>query len=344
LSAPLFRDPIHDGATDPVLVQNRADGTWWMFYTQRRAQAPGHGVAWVHGTDIGVAVSGDGGASFVYRGTLDLSIGWGRDTYWAPEVLWAAGEYHMYVSEIQGVPVRWAGHDRRIVHYVSLDLVAWRRVGPLELSSRRVIDPCVAHLPDQPDGTPRGWRMWFKDEAAGSHTYAADSPDLFTWQVVGPVVTDRPHEGPNVFTLGGWHWLVVDEWRGQGVYRSSDLTSWERDGLILDRPGSRLDDGGIGLHADVVVVGDVGYIVYFTHPGRTESQPLGPVTAAVDRPGSAAGDGPDLGPMDSPSERRSSIQAARVRVAGGHLVCDRDEDFVLTLPTTNPTPRGWSLS
>jgi YD repeat-containing protein len=33
VTAPLFRDPVHDGATDPVLVHH-ADGTWWMFYTQ----------------------------------------------------------------------------------------------------------------------------------------------------------------------------------------------------------------------------------------------------------------------------------------------------------------------
>jgi len=335
LSTPLFRDPVHDGAADPVLVQNRAEGTWWMFYTQRRAQSPGDGVAWVHGTDIGVAVSADGGSTFVYRGTLDLSADWGRDTYWAPEVLWAAGEYHMYVSVIQGVPAEWTGPERRIVHYVSQDLMHWRRVRALELSSRRVIDACVARLPDQLDGGPGGWRMWFKDEAAGSHTWAADSPDLYHWGVVGPVITDSPHEGPNVFALGGWYWLLVDEWRGQGVYRSSDLTSWERDGIILDQPGSRPDDGGIGMHADVVVFDDSGYVVYFTHPGRTERQA---------GPGSAEADRPDLGPMDSPDERRSSIQAARLRVTDGHLVCDRDEDLVLALPTISRTPRRWGSS
>ena len=75
MPAPLFRDPIHDGATDPVLVQQRADGSWWMFYTQRRADAPVNGVAWVHGTDIGVAISDNGGTTFLYRGTLDLATG-----------------------------------------------------------------------------------------------------------------------------------------------------------------------------------------------------------------------------------------------------------------------------
>ncbi|MCL3859451.1 hypothetical protein [Actinotalea sp. K2] len=321
IDAPLFRDPVHDGATDPVLVPH-PDGSWWLFYTQRRATAPGPGVAWVHGTDIGVAVSHDGGASFLYRGTLDLATGWGRDTFWAPEILWAAGEAHMFVSVITGVPVRWAGHDRRIVHYVSDDLVHWRHVGPVPLSSDRVIDACVAALPSHADGTTGGWRMWFKDEAHGSLTWAADSPDLHRWDVVGPVVTGRPHEGPKVFSLGGWHWMIVDEWRGQGVYRSTDLTTWERDGLILDRGGTRPDDGAIGLHADVVVGdgadgsgrGDSAHVVYFTHPGRTEEWQAGP-------------DGPEMtpGPMETPADRRSSIQLALLRVVDDHLVCDRDE-------------------
>lgn len=33
----------------------------------------------------------------------------GDNTYWAPEVLWAEGRYHMFVSCIRGVPDRWEG-------------------------------------------------------------------------------------------------------------------------------------------------------------------------------------------------------------------------------------------
>ncbi len=36
--APLFRDPVYDGAADPVLVWNPDRCVWWMFYTQRRAK------------------------------------------------------------------------------------------------------------------------------------------------------------------------------------------------------------------------------------------------------------------------------------------------------------------
>lgn len=66
----LYRDPVYDGATDPIMVI--ADGVWWMFYTQRRATHPdpGPGVAWVHGTRIGVARSADG-VAWAFAGTLE---------------------------------------------------------------------------------------------------------------------------------------------------------------------------------------------------------------------------------------------------------------------------------
>ena len=37
---PLFRDPVFDGAADPVVVWNPKIKKWWMFYTNRRANAP----------------------------------------------------------------------------------------------------------------------------------------------------------------------------------------------------------------------------------------------------------------------------------------------------------------
>ncbi|MFD0693646.1 hypothetical protein ACFQZT_06015 [Paenibacillus sp. GCM10027628] len=82
-------------------------------------------------------------------------------------------------------------------------------VSKLGLSSGNVIDACVYRLPDG------RFRMWYKDEGHHSHMYAADSSDLYHWEVKGPVITVRSQEGPNVFRLGGW----------------------ERNGLILDQPG-----------------------------------------------------------------------------------------------------------
>ena len=53
---PLYRDPVYDGAADPVVIWNPAVQRWWMFYTNRRANRPElSGVAWVHGTPIGIA-------------------------------------------------------------------------------------------------------------------------------------------------------------------------------------------------------------------------------------------------------------------------------------------------
>ena len=265
-------------------------------------------VAWVHGSDLGVAVSIDGGRSWAYRGVIEgLATEPGRTTFWAPEIVHERGAFHMFVTCISGVPDRWAGHERTIRHYTSPDLVAWAYRGEPALSSRYVIDACVHPLPDG------GYRLWYKDEADDSHTWAADSPDLDHWQVRGPVLTHRPHEGPNVFELGGWYWMVVDEWRGRCVFRSADLTTWTRQGLILDTPGRRPQDGTIGLHADVVVTGsDTAVIVYFTHPG-------------------VSGDGTGAAPARTFDQRRSVIQAALLHVVDGLLVCDRDEDVELDL-------------
>lgn len=297
--APLFRDPIHDGAADPTVIWNRDQREWWMVYTNRRADAPAiDDVSWVHGTDLGVASSSDGGLTWTYRGVLQgLDLEWGRHTYWAPELVDDGRQYHMYVSVIRGTPSHWAGHRRVIRHYTSPDLVTWRYESDLRLPSSNVIDACVHRLPDG------AWRLWYKDEADGQHTWYADSPDLSTWRPIGPAVTGFPHEGPNVFTLGGWAWMITDTWVGQRVLRSDDFCSWSETGLILDLPGSRPDDHTYGLHGDVVTDGDQGYLFYFTHPGRT--------------PGSA-------GHGDLYEHRRSSIQVARLQVEDGRLICDRD--------------------
>ncbi|TCM99049.1 glycosyl hydrolase family 32 [Paenibacillus sp. BK033] len=304
MKAPLFRDPIYDGATDPTVVYNRETKEWWMVYTSRRATAEGPGVAWVHGSDFGVATSSDGGRNWVYRGTLPgLEFEWGRNTFWAPEIYWHEGVYHMYVSYIQGIQIEWTG-ERRIIHYTSKNLIDWKLEGPLPLSSNRVIDACVHELPGG------GFRMWYKDEEHGSATYAADSEDLYHWHNPRPVLTHRGHEGPNVFRFKGSYWMIIDEWRGQGVYRSDDLDNWERNGMILETPGVRKDDAWIGHHADVVVTGNEAYVFYFTHPGRNGMQE---------------------GAKEGYEQRRSSVQAARLDVRDGILVCDRDEEFEMNL-------------
>ena len=39
VSKPLYSDPIHDGAADPVVIWNPHKKMWWMFYTNRRANS-----------------------------------------------------------------------------------------------------------------------------------------------------------------------------------------------------------------------------------------------------------------------------------------------------------------
>jgi beta-xylosidase len=308
--APLFRDPVYDGAADPVVIYNHVEKAWWMLYTNRRAGAPGVGQGWIHGTDIGIAESRDGGTTWLYRGICEgLSFERGTNTYWAPEVVYHEGVYHMYVSYVRGIPTDW-NWGRKILHYTSRDMWDWHFESELVLSSDKVIDAAVFRMPDGM------WRMWYKDEAHESHTWAAQSADLYHWDVVGEVISDCAHEGPNVFRLGGTYWMITDEWHGMGVYHSDDLLSWEKqDSLILDRPGTRTDDGTIANHADVVTCGGRAYIFYFTHPER----------------GNKNNDEQDLGNYRL---SRSSIQAAELIIKNGRLTCDRDAQFELELDET----------
>ncbi|MGC5172833.1 hypothetical protein ACLQ2Q_19525 [Microbacterium sp. DT81.1] len=318
----VYRDPVYDGATDPTVVRD-VDGGWWMFYTQRRATHPdpGPGVAWVHGSRIGVA-RGEDGYSWSYAGTLEpdtlepgdagLSLRAGAlpaeiaETHWAPDVVrddTVAGDrprWRMYLTQIDGIPDRWDGHDRRIIEYVSDDLTRWERRGALELGSDRVIDAAVARCPDG------SWRLWFKDEAAASVTRVAVSPDLDSWRLEGTAIGGRPHEGPYVFALGGWWWMITDEWRGMAVHRSSDAVEWVRQGgpenVILGDSGPPERGIQIGRHGSVVVTEDDARLYYFTHPWW---------------------DGSELGTSEDADSRLSAVHVARLSVCDGTLLCAR---------------------
>jgi hypothetical protein len=250
---PLYRDPPFDAPTDPVLVFNAEQNKWLMYYTARRGsltpeQAPE--VTWIHGTNIGIAESSDGGATWTYRGTADIR--YGRDqhandiTYWAPEVIWHGGLYHMYLSYVPGVFTDWK-HPREIVYLTSKDGSTWDTVGQVDLQSDRVIDAGVIQLAD---GT---WRMWYKDERKPKALCYADSTDLKNWLPKGNAVTDYNGEGPKVINWQGRYWLIADCWReGMRVWSSNDCTSWKPQQELL-----------IGSHGDVVVSGDRAWWFYF---------------------------------------------------------------------------------
>ena len=304
--APLFRDPIYDGAADPVVIWNREKEEWWLFYTNRRAFAPNTGVSFMHGTDIGVAVSRDGGAEWDYKGVLPgLEFEEGRNTFWAPEIIWGNGQYHMFCSYVKGIPVNW-NRERKIIHYVSQDLWNWKCVGPLKLSSDRVIDACIYHMKDGK------WKMWYKDEGNNSHTWAAESPDLYEWEVIGPEVTDCEHEGPNVFEFAGHMWMITDPWDGLGVYKNVN-GKWERKDNILKEPGIREDDTYMGSHGDVLVYKDRAYLFYFVHPEMTQEMKDKEMVKWTY------------------AQKRSSIQVCELTYDGDTLRCDRNREFPFDL-------------
>ncbi|SFF01185.1 Glycosyl hydrolases family 43 [Chitinophaga sp. CF118] len=308
--APLFRDPIYDGAADPVVIWNDIEKAWWMLYTQRRANVDAMNVAYCYGSAIGIAASKDNGHTWIYRGALNLEFEKGMNTFWAPDVVFNNGTYHMFVSYIQGVRNNWGG-NARIAHYTSKDMWDWKFEGFPELSSEKVIDPTLIQMQD------KKWRVWYKDEARGSHIMMAESNDLFKWTFnTEPAIGERAQEGPKVFHFKDWYWMVTDEWKGMRVYRSKDMLTWTKQGMILDVPGKRPEDIPTGAHGDVVVVDDKAYVIYFTHPGRKFHG-----EDKVNEDG--------IVPY---SRRRSSIQVAELKFENGTLVCDRDAPFDFWLP------------
>jgi hypothetical protein len=301
---PVFRDPIQDGAADPVIIWNKSEKKWFMFYTNRRAKlADTTGVAWVHGTKIGIAESVDGGATWKYRDTAHISYPNGNFTQWAPEVIADKGLYHMYLTNVPGIFKNWNA-PRDIVHLTSKNLVDWKYETTLKLASDRVIDACVLKMPDG------NWRMWYNNERDRKSIYFADSKDLFNWEDKGKAIGDRSCEAPKVFRWKNKFWMITDTWRGLGVYSSDDLLTWKKqEKNILAEPGTGKDDGVKGGHADVIVKGDRAFVFYFTHPGIQNNDPSD----------------------DYYEKRRSSIQVAELELKDGVVVCDRNKPVFIKL-------------
>jgi beta-xylosidase len=303
---PLFRDPVFDGAADPVVVWNFAERKWFMFYTNRRAKLPESeidGVNWVHGTKIGIAESRNG-AEWKYRGTANIEYGDEGTTFWAPEIVYGNGGYHMYLTVVPGIFRDWS-HPRSIVHLTSQNLLDWKYESTLKLASEKVIDAGVMRLVD---GT---YRMWYNNEPDKKSIYYADSKDLYHWENKGKASMQglQAGEGPQVFLWDKWYWMVVDVWDGLAVYRSDDALQWTRQQQnILQQPGKGADDGVKGQHPDVLVMGDKAYIFYFTHPGRV--------------PGNE---------NNGYEQRRSSVQVAELELADGVISCDRDATAVMNM-------------
>ncbi len=290
---PLFVDPVYDGAADPVVVWNRKTKTWYMLYTNRRANLEGtDGVSWVHGTRIGVATSRDG-ANWTYLDTCDIDYRTNEGyTHWAPDVVYDKGTYHMYLTYVPGIFSDWR-HPRDIIHLTSKDLLHWKYQSTLKLASDRVIDASVFRLDNG------SWRMYYNNERAGKSMFYADSPDLYNWTDSGTkVVGDKGGEGAKVFRWKDRNWMVVDNWDGLGIYSSEDMIKWKRQPEnILKEPGTGKDDGAKGQHCDVVVSGDRAYVYYFVHQ----------------------------------NERITRLQVAELKYVDGKIVCNRNKPTFVKL-------------
>lgn len=311
---PLFRDPVYDGAADTVVVWDAKEKSWLMFYTNRRAKIATVDLSekkWIHGTRIGIAESKDGGTTWTYRGVAKINYGPEDYTQWAPEIVEEGGIYHLFLTIVPGTFDSW-NHPREIVHLTTADLLSdWKYEGTLKLASDRVIDPCVIKLPD---GT---WRMWYNNERDKKSIYYAESKNLFDWEDRGKITgaNDRPGEGPKVFHWKGAYWLLVDTWKGQGVYKSTDALNWTRqEENLLGKAGTGADDNDVGRHCDVVVSGDRAFLFYFTHPGMTH----------------------EAAKTDGHERTRSSIQVVELHENDGVLSCDREAPTHVRLLPPSP--------
>src|SRR4029079_2366455 len=253
---PLYRDPLFDGAADPVVIYSGSHGRWYMFYTNRRAKAEGTPAAeWVHGTHIGMAESLDSGATWRYAGEADIELppefGGASTTLWAPDVVRdGLGLYHMFLTVVPGVFRDW-NHPRRIVHLSSKGLRHWHDARALPLATERAIDASVVKLP------ACGGRLYYNNETDDKAIWFANSPDLESWTDRGQIIHDQAGEGPKAFAWRGKSWLIIDVWSGLAVYRSEDGESWTRqEGKLLEAPGRGADDQAAGPHARVVRVGE----------------------------------------------------------------------------------------
>jgi len=307
--APMFRDPVTDGAADPVVFYNRTEKAWWALYTQRRANQESADVAYCYGNPIGIAESVDNGASWYYRGTLDLDFERGHNTFWAPDVVYHKGTYHLFVTYIRGVRNHWGGKSTTM-HYTSKNCWDWKYRGPVNFGEDNVIDITLCQ-----DETGL-WHAWYKKNDR-ANIWTSESRDLKHWTQGRPAQTEGSCEGPKVFRFANYYWMLTDEWHGMRLYRSSDLKKWERQGCILEDATTRPDDTPSGAHGDVVVVGGKAYVIYFTHPGRkSHSQ--------------ANMNGIGNFPYQ---ERRSSLECGELVFKDGTLECRRtDFDFYLPNP------------
>jgi hypothetical protein len=299
--APLFRDPVTDGAADPSVVWHAGEKAWYIFYTQRRANvALPPAESWYMGTKIAIAKSADQGRTWNYVGTAQgLSRGMKDETFWAPHVFEDNGTWHLFVTFIPKV-VKAAKGQPVICHYTSKDMVAWEYSDTVDVKSDDIIDPGVVKLRDG------RWLMVFRDCRQQNRTAKVVSPDLRNWTRLDDLTGTGAHEAPVVLFWKNKFWMFIDEWKGIGAYESDDGIKYTQNSLILDKAGKRADDGYFGSHPGVALAGDRAFVFYHVHAGRK----IGVDTPTLDQKGIEF--------------KRTSLQVAEIELKDGKISCDRD--------------------
>ncbi|MEN1680647.1 MAG: family 43 glycosylhydrolase [Planctomycetota bacterium] len=309
-----FADPNYNGSCDPEVVWNSAAGEWWAFYTGRRAtREQGTYV----GNPIGVAASKDlrtwrfvGYCSFDgVKGKPD-----NPDTRWAPGVVRLGDAFHMYVTYKDSARPPWGGKGR-IRHYVApvVDLLdGWSEVAPPDFPQPDPIDATLLVVGEELRAYYRvgkgGGIQWSSCPASSTGSIAG--PWTHHGKCPGDVNKRSVHghnyqEAPYAFRLSGAYWLITDPHAGLAVYRSEDAVTWTYQGLILDEPGSRPQDGTLARHPSVAVSGDRAVLVYHVEPNRPYPTP--PAEQRTVR------------------QKLSYLQVAELAVVDGKLNCDRDK-------------------
>lgn len=308
---PVFRDPVYDGAADPIIIWNPSVKKWWMYYTNRRAtetQLPG--VSWVFKTPIGIAESVDG-ANWTYAGTanfpeLPAEAGGENATLWAPDVVAGDdGKWHMFLSIQPGIAERWGVVLGFIAHLTSDNMRDWQYIRKFDLP----VSSYDADVIRMPDST---WRMYYKDPTNGASTfYYLKSKNLYDW--CEPIkVLSKKGEGPIVFNWKGYYWMILCDGLGFTTFRSVDAEKWELQTggkLMPDGTGSGIDDIPAALHGEIVISEDRAYLYYFTHPGRVGENKK----------------------KDGFDQRRSSIQVVELMFNDGWISADRNQPTFIQL-------------
>ncbi|MEM6776268.1 MAG: sulfatase-like hydrolase/transferase [Planctomycetota bacterium] len=317
ITKPLFADPSYNGSCDPEVVWNSAANEWFIYYTARRATLDRGTYV---GTPIGVISSPDlvhwrfrGYCSFDgRRGKPDNS-----DTHWAPGVIVADGNLHMFATYKASAEPPWGGPGV-IRHYVApLDrpIDGWTLVGIPEFNQPDPIDVSVLKFGDL-------YRAYYRVGRGGGIQWAS-SEDLIEWTNHGKCLGDvnAPakqrgfgyQEAPYVFDWRGRYWMLTDPHDGLAVFHSTDGVTWAQQETILKADGVGVADATLARHPSVVCVGDRAFIFYHTEPNRPY-----PTPPAEQR---------------TPHQKISFLQMAELSLDDGVLTCDRDAPITLEMPS-----------